>query len=94
MAPAPRVFPQVGYEGSTSSADTRPERPRKPVSERYVSIRCAVADARIYEAHIGVAIGDNSGIGTFSHFEEHILPRVKKGGYTTLQLYVALHFHD
>lgn len=35
-----------------------------------------------------MAIGDDSGIGTYAHFEQQILPRVKAGGYTTLQLYV------
>lgn len=39
----------------------------------------------IYECHIGMS-GENPGLSTFNEFTDHILPRVKKLGYNTIQL--------
>lgn len=39
----------------------------------------------IYEAHIGMA-SEAEGVGSFNHFTENILPRVKATGYNTIQL--------
>lgn len=39
----------------------------------------------IYEAHIGMA-SENQRVATFSEFREHILPRVQRAGYNTIQL--------
>ena len=39
----------------------------------------------IYEAHIGMATEDEC-VGTFNEFREHILPRIVKAGYNTIQL--------
>ena len=39
----------------------------------------------IYEAHVGMA-QEREGVGTYAEFAEHILPRIKKAGYNTLQL--------
>jgi len=39
----------------------------------------------IYEAHIGMGTEEYK-VGTYSEFREHVLPRVIKGGYNTLQL--------
>jgi len=45
---------------------------------------------RIYEAHVGIAqsaLGKKpKQFGTYRHFAEKVLPRIKKGGYTTVQL--------
>uniref|UniRef100_A0A7S0ZG90 1,4-alpha-glucan branching enzyme n=1 Tax=Timspurckia oligopyrenoides TaxID=708627 RepID=A0A7S0ZG90_9RHOD len=40
---------------------------------------------RIYEVHIGMGTADPK-IGTFREFAENVLPRVKKMGYTTIQI--------
>ncbi|MFW5878156.1 MAG: alpha amylase C-terminal domain-containing protein, partial [bacterium] len=39
----------------------------------------------IYEAHVGMATEDY-GVGSYEDFRQKILPRVKRGGYNTLQL--------
>ena len=39
----------------------------------------------IYEAHVGMA-QRKEGIGTFNEFTENMLPRIKAGGYNTIQL--------
>ncbi|MBU4318728.1 MAG: alpha amylase C-terminal domain-containing protein [Proteobacteria bacterium] len=39
----------------------------------------------IYEAHVGMAQEEGK-IGTYEEFTRHILPRIKKAGYNTLQL--------
>ncbi|RJP94668.1 MAG: 1,4-alpha-glucan-branching enzyme [Desulfobacteraceae bacterium] len=39
----------------------------------------------IYEAHIGMA-QEYEGIGTYREFQQHILPRIIRAGYNTLQL--------
>ena len=39
----------------------------------------------IYEAHIGMAMEEGK-VGSYSEFAEKILPRIKAGGYNTLQL--------
>ncbi len=39
----------------------------------------------IYEAHIGMA-QEKGGVGTYWEFKEHVLPRVARAGYNTLQL--------
>jgi len=41
--------------------------------------------AFIYECHIGMAQEEQK-IGTYTEFRDHILPRVKKAGYNTIQL--------
>jgi len=45
---------------------------------------------RIYEAHVGIArpaLGKKpKQFGTYSHFAKKVLPRIKKGGYTAVQL--------
>lgn len=39
----------------------------------------------IYEAHVGMAQEDGR-VGTYNEFTEKILPRIKEGGYNTIQL--------
>ena len=39
----------------------------------------------IYEAHVGMA-GETPEVGSFDHFTEYMLPRIKEAGYTTIQL--------
>ncbi|MFW5656171.1 MAG: alpha amylase C-terminal domain-containing protein [Bacteroidota bacterium] len=39
----------------------------------------------IYESHVGMATEDER-VGTYNEFREHILPRIKKAGYNTVQL--------
>ncbi|KAL7414871.1 glycoside hydrolase superfamily [Mrakia frigida] len=54
---------------------------------RYKGVRLPIPRTpRIYEAHIGAATSQDNAVGTFAEFERDILPRVKAGGYNTLQL--------
>lgn len=39
----------------------------------------------IYEAHVGMAT-EQEKVGSFDEFRQHILPRIKKAGYNTVQL--------
>ncbi len=39
----------------------------------------------IYEAHVGMA-QEEGRVGTYREFADHVLPRVKKSGYNTIQL--------
>ena len=39
----------------------------------------------IYEAHIGMA-SEEGKVATYNEFRENILPRIKVGGYNTIQL--------
>lgn len=39
----------------------------------------------IYEAHVGMAQEEGK-VGTYREFADYVLPRVKKGGYNTIQL--------
>ena len=39
----------------------------------------------IYEAHVGMAQEEGK-VGTYREFAEHVLPRVKRAGYNTIQL--------
>ena len=39
----------------------------------------------IYEAHIGIA-SEKEAVSTYKEFAEHVLPRIKKAGYNTVQL--------
>lgn len=39
----------------------------------------------IYEVHVGMAL-EKEGVGTYSEFTEHVLPRIIRSGYNTLQL--------
>ncbi|MEG2172054.1 MAG: alpha-amylase family glycosyl hydrolase [Desulfovibrionaceae bacterium] len=45
---------------------------------------------RIYEAHVGIAQAfegrSAASVGTYRHFTQHVLPRIKAGGYTVVQL--------
>ncbi len=43
----------------------------------------------IYEAHIGMA-QEEGRVGSYSEFTENILPRIKEGGYNTLQLMAVM----
>ena len=39
----------------------------------------------IYECHVGMA-QEHEGVGTYREFADHILPRIKEGGYNAIQL--------
>jgi len=43
------------------------------------------ATATIYECHVGMA-QEEPRVGTYDEFRSHILPRIKAGGYNTIQL--------
>jgi len=52
------------------------KRPVKPVREQAV---------RIYESHVGMA-QEGGRVSSYREYAEHILPRVKKAGYNSIQL--------
>jgi 1,4-alpha-glucan branching enzyme len=43
----------------------------------------------IYESHVGMA-QEEGRVGTYDEFREHVLPRIKKAGYNTVQLMAIL----
>ncbi|EJT97629.1 glycoside hydrolase [Dacryopinax primogenitus] len=42
-------------------------------------------DPRIYEAHVGISTPEPK-VGTYKEFEQNVLPRIRDGGYNTIQL--------
>jgi len=44
---------------------------------------------RVYEAHVGIAT-EKPGIGSYTHFTENVLPRIKSLGYNTIQLMAVM----
>lgn len=59
--------------------------PPKPYEWKYSYRRNSKDPLLIYEAHIGMALEKES-IGSYREFAHHVLPRIKKLGYNTLQL--------
>ena len=43
----------------------------------------------IYECHVGMA-QEFEGVGTYREFADNVLPRIKKGGYTALQMMAVM----
>ncbi len=43
----------------------------------------------IYESHVGMA-QEHGGVGTYREFADHILPRIKEGGYNAIQLMAVM----
>lgn len=64
--------------------------PSEDYAFRYDAARVPVDFPRIYEAHVGIAQAfegrTKKSVGTYKHFTEHILPRIKASGYTVVQL--------
>jgi 1,4-alpha-glucan branching enzyme len=44
---------------------------------------------RIYEAHVGISTSEGR-VGTYAEFERDMLPRIKRGGYNTIQLMAVM----
>lgn len=61
------------------------ENPRKKFTWTDDDFKTKKDDLLIYEAHIGMA-GEEGKVSTYKEFEKHILPRIKKAGYNTIQL--------
>lgn len=51
----------------------RNRRPKRPSS------------LKIYEAHVGMS-GEDEAVSTYAQFRDEVLPRIKKQGYTAIQL--------
>ena len=63
-----------------------PEKPYQWVrANNYSPLSSPLPSLLIYEAHIGMAQEEQK-VGTFREFTEHILPRIVKAGYNTIQL--------
>ncbi|MBI9105397.1 MAG: alpha amylase C-terminal domain-containing protein [Spirochaetales bacterium] len=59
--------------------------PKEEYRFKYKSEDAAGGRLFIYEAHIGMAV-EEGGVGTFSGFREHVLPRIISSGFNTIQL--------
>lgn len=53
--------------------------------ENDASFKKSSEELYIYETHVGMA-QENEGVGTYTQFTNHILPRIKKSGYNAIQL--------
>lgn len=60
-------------------------RPEEPYQWRYSPLLTSHSSLLIYEAHIGMAQEEQK-VGTYREFTQHILPRIVKAGYNTIQL--------
>jgi 1,4-alpha-glucan branching enzyme len=57
-----------------------------PVAYKFIHPRPSrPAEMRIYESHVGIA-SPNTRVATYNEFTSNVLPRIKKGGYNTIQL--------
>lgn len=61
------------------------ENPRKDFEWTDQKFKIQNKDLLIYEAHIGMA-GEEGKVSSYKEFEKYVLPRIKKGGYNTVQL--------
>lgn len=59
--------------------------PRQPYEWRHGFDPATVTTPFIYEAHVGMS-GEEGRVHTYREFADDVLPRVKRGGYNTLQL--------
>jgi len=59
--------------------------PPQPYTWRHDDARRRPAVPLVYEAHVGMAL-EWGRVGTYAEFREHILPRIVRAGYNTIQL--------
>lgn len=59
--------------------------PSTPYQWKLPEFRVPTRAPLIYEAHVGMAQEDG-GVGTYAEFTRNVLPRIKDGGYNTIQL--------
>jgi 1,4-alpha-glucan branching enzyme len=59
--------------------------PEQPYRWRHPEFRVPARAPRIYEAHVGMA-QEEGRVGSYAEFREHVLPRVARAGYNTIQL--------
>ena len=60
-------------------------RPQSSFQWRMPDFRCSSEPLLIYEAHVGMA-QEAEKVGTYREFTKHIIPRIVKAGYNTIQL--------
>ena len=63
-----------------------------PAGEKYERVNPRPkrpASSRIYEAHVGMS-GEDPKVNTYREFADDILPRIKLGGYNTVQLMAVM----
>ena len=59
--------------------------PENKYNFRHSNFKPDTSPLLIYEAHIGMST-EEEGVGTYKEFMHKILPRIKEGGYNTIQL--------
>jgi 1,4-alpha-glucan branching enzyme len=59
--------------------------PEKPYSFKIKSFKPNTSPLLIYECHIGMATNEEK-VGSYTEFEENILPRIKADGYNAIQI--------
>ncbi len=72
-------------DGKTLMFNAQVWDPERPYEWKYPDFVRSDDSPIIYEAHIGMA-GEEERVHTYGEFRENILPRVKDGGYNTIQL--------
>ncbi|MCE7053585.1 alpha amylase C-terminal domain-containing protein [Algoriphagus sp. AGSA1] len=58
-------------------------------TDQSFSLENSIEQPLIYECHVGMA-QEKEGVGTYTEFEEHTLPRIKAAGYNTIQLMAVM----
>lgn len=59
--------------------------PENPYEFKIKDFKPETSPLMIYECHIGMATEEEK-VGTYDEFREHVLPRVKAGGYNAIQI--------
>ncbi|WP_300668244.1 alpha-amylase family glycosyl hydrolase [Desulfoluna sp.] len=58
---------------------------QEPYAWRHGTLSAKGSVPLIYEAHVGMA-SEEEGVADFDHFTDHVLPRIQRAGYNTVQL--------
>lgn len=63
--------------------------PEHPYVWQHPKFRVPARRTLIYECHVGMA-QEEAKVGTYDEFREHVLPRIAKAGYNTIQLMAVM----
>ena len=76
---------RVVQDSRTQIFNAQVWRPAKPYAWRHADYRVPLDPLLIYEVHVGMA-QEEGRVGSYAEFTANVLPRIKAGGYNTLQI--------
>ncbi len=76
---------RVVQDGNTHIFSAQVWDPKEKYEFKIKNFKSNTSPILIYESHVGMATSEEK-VGTYNEFRENVLPRVKEGGYNTIQL--------